>query len=95
MASNPATSTITLIKSDDSDAVDDSTPEKISLLNVKGVKIRTANLKEMIKDKQLREGNKLEFNVSEFSRGEYYLHIYTPNHPDKDKRLEKLKVILQ
>ena len=95
MASNPATSTITLIKSDDSDAVDDSTPEKISLLNAKGVEIRTANVKEMIKNKQLRDGNKLEFDVLEFTRGEYYLHIYTPNHPYKDKRLEKLKVILQ
>ena len=95
MASNPATSTITLNENDDGYTVDDSTPEKISLLNVKGVKIRTANLKEMIKDKQLRDGNKLEFDVSKFSRSEYYIHIYTPNHPDKDKRLEKLKVILQ
>lgn len=41
MASNPATTTVTLIKSDDSDEVDDSTPEKISLLNAKGIELRT------------------------------------------------------
>jgi hypothetical protein len=95
MASNPATTTIILIKSDDSDEVDDSTPEKISLLSAKGVEIKTANVKEMIKKKQLKDGNKLEFDVSELARGEYYLHTYTPNHPDKDKRIEKLRVILQ
>ena len=95
MASNPATTTITLIKVDDSNEVDDSTPEKISLLNAKGVELRTANVKEMIKNKQLKDGNKLEFDVSELERGDYYLHTYTPNHPDKDKRIEKLRVILQ
>lgn len=95
MASNPATTNITLIKTDDSDEVDDSTPEKISLLNTKGIEVRTANVKEMIKKKQLKDGNKLEFDVSELARGDYYLHTYTPNHPNKDKQSEKLKVILQ
>jgi hypothetical protein len=95
MASNPATTTVTLIKSDNSDEVDDSTPEKISFLNAKGVELKTANVKEMIKKKQLKDGNKIEFDVSELARGDYYLHTYTPNHPDKEKRLEKLRVILQ
>jgi hypothetical protein len=75
--------------------VDDSTPDKFSLLNAKGVEVRSADVKEMIKNKQLKEGDKIDFNVSELGRGEYYLHSFAPKHPDKDKRLEKIKVILQ
>lgn len=49
----------------------------------------------MIKNRQLKDGNKLEFDVSELARRDYYLHTYTPTHPNKDKRIEKLRVILQ
>jgi len=95
IAQNPATTTLTMIMNDPNDEVDDSTPDKFSLLNGKGNEVKTADVKEMIKKKQLKDGDKIEFNVAELPRGEYYLHSFAPNNPDKDKRLEKLKVILQ
>jgi PKD-like domain len=89
---NPATDNLSIAYNKDTPT--DLMPDNIKLLNSKMKEYYSKDVKNKIKNKEM-SGYVIDMDVSKFPRGEYYLHITNSNHPEKDKKLEKLKVILQ
>jgi hypothetical protein len=89
---NPASNTLTITYEDETPT--ELMPDNIKLLDSKMKEYYSKDVKSKIKNKEM-SGYVIDMDVSKFPRGEYYLHITNSNHPDKDKKLEKLKVILQ
>ena len=89
---NPASSSLSVTY--EKDTPTDLMPDNIKLFDSKMKEYFSKDVKDKIKSKEMT-GYTIDVDVSKIPRGEYYLHITNENHPDKDKRLEKLKVILQ
>lgn len=89
---NPATSTLTI--SYDNDTPTELMPDNIKLLDIKMKEYYSVDVKNKIKSKDIT-GTTIDIDVNKVPRGEYYLHITNKNHPDKEKRMEKVRVILQ
>ncbi|MDI9858292.1 T9SS type A sorting domain-containing protein [Flectobacillus roseus] len=89
---NPASSSISVTY--EKDTPTDLMPDNIKLFDSKMTEYFSEDIKSNIKSKKIT-GYAIEIDVSKIPRGEYYLHITNKNHPETDKRLEKLKVILQ
>ncbi len=89
---NPASSSLSVVY--EKDTPTDLMPDNIRLLDNNMKEYFSKDVKSKIKSKEMT-GYTIDIDVSKAPRGEYYLHITNENHPDKDKRLEKLKVILQ
>lgn len=69
-------------------------PNNIKLFDIKMKEHFSKDVKNKIKNKEM-SGYTIDIDVSKAPRGEYYLHITNENHPDKDKKLEKIRVVLQ
>lgn len=89
---NPTSSTLTVAY--DKETPIDLMPDNIKLLNGEMKEFYSADIKNKIKRKELI-GTTIDIDVNKLPRGEYYLHITNENHPDKDKKLEKIRVLLQ
>ena len=92
VGSNPANSSLSVAY--EKDTPKDLMPDNIKLFDSKMKEYFSKDVKNKIKSKEMT-GYTIDIDVSKAPKGEYYLHITNENHPDKDKRLEKLKVILQ
>lgn len=89
---NPTSSTLTVAY--DKETPIDLMPDNIKLLNGEMKEFYSADIKNKIKRKELI-GTTIDIDVNKLPRGEYYLHISNENHPDKDKKIEKIRVLLQ
>ncbi len=89
---NPASNSLSVTY--DKETPTDLMPDNIKLLDGKMKEYFSKDVKNKVKNKEM-SGNTIEIDVSKAPRGEYYLHITNENHPDKDKRLEKIRVVLQ
>jgi hypothetical protein len=89
---NPASNSLTITY--EKDTPTDLMPDNIKLLDSKMKEYFSKDVKSKIKNKEMT-GYTVDIDVSKFPKGEYYLHITNENHPDKNKKLEKQKVILQ
>lgn len=89
---NPASSSLSVIY--DKDTPTDLMPDNIKLVDSKMKEYFSKDVKNKIKSKEVT-GYTIDIDVSKFPRGECYLHITNENHPDKDKKLEKIRVVLQ
>ncbi len=89
---NPASSSLSVTY--DKDTPTDLMPDNIKLFDSKMKEHFSKDVKNKIKNKEM-SGYTIDIDVSKAPRGEYYLHITNENHPDKDKKLEKIRVVLQ
>ncbi|MEA5405688.1 hypothetical protein VB776_22305 [Arcicella sp. DC2W] len=89
---NPATSTLSI--NYDNETPTELMPDNIKLLDIKMKEYYSVDVKNKIKSKDM-SGTIIDIDVNKIPRGEYYLHITNKNHPDKEKRMEKVRVILQ
>ncbi len=69
-------------------------PNRIDLVSEKNGLVFSFNGNDSARRKILREGNKLDIDVSSFPRGVYYIHIVSSDKSAESK-VEKVRVLLQ
>lgn len=69
-------------------------PDELELISEKTQKtVRKVDVKNLFKKKQLRDGNKIDFEVRDLPRGIYFLNVKNA-HQEEDKRVQVLRIAL-